>query len=229
MKHSHLTIAAVSLALLGLVGCGGESPYRNQAFGSRSIPDSVFIIVDTSGSMEEQVTSLSGRLERKIDIASRSISTLTSQIPRSSAMGLWQYPDPWGYSCNDGLSLVDLSTGANDQVTNATRGLEAWGDTPTAEALEAAAASIRNQSGTTAVILISDGLSNCGDPCDVVQRLSSSVDWRITTIGFDLGVSGSSELRCMADASGGSYLNASDGAELETIFSDATTLFSVSG
>jgi len=79
------------------------------------------------------------------------------------------------------------------------------------------------------VVLISDGLSNCGDPCDVVQRLSSTVDWRITTIGFDLGVSGSSELQCMADASGGSYLNASDGAELETIFSDATTLFSVSG
>lgn len=229
MRRLLTSLATASLTLFGLAACGGESPYRSQALGSATIPDSVLIIVDTSSSMEDEVTSLSGGLERKIDVASRSISTLVSQIPPSSATGLWQYPDPWGYSCNGGRSLVDLSAGANSQVRNATQSLEALGDTPTAEALESAARSVQNQPGTTAIILISDGLSNCGDPCAVVQRLNGTVDWRITTIGFDLGTSGSSELQCMADASGGKYLNASDGAELETIFADATKLFSVSG
>ncbi|MDA2989736.1 MAG: hypothetical protein O2815_11730 [Actinomycetota bacterium] len=79
------------------------------------------------------------------------------------------------------------------------------------------------------VVLVSDGLSSCDDPCFVAQELDPVTDWNFIAIGFDLLGDGAEELRCIADVTGGRYLSAADGAELEALFGDPNQLFRVTG
>ncbi len=186
-------------------------------------------MIDTSGSMSDSVSTLGGTRSTKMSIASRALRDISIQLSGRSSIGLRSYPDPNGGQCNSGVLRSQLSESNGVALNNAISRLTPSGDTPTAEALRAAAADISRSGKPATVVLLSDGISNCADPCRAAIELSRSTDWKVITIGFDLGTSGSDELRCIADATGGRYLNASDGAALEELFRDARRIFSVTG
>ena len=226
MKRLLPIIGAISLLA---AACGGSSPYREQALSGNVLPEAVYFIIDTSDSMNDSVAVLGGGSDSKISVAKRALGDLVTELAGSVDLGLRSYPDPFLNYCNEGLLLQRLGPTSASQIREEVNGLVARSGTPTAEALEAAAADIRSYGEPTTVVLLSDGLSGCADPCMAARNLSSSTDWSVITIGFDLGSEGSSELRCIAQATGGQYVNASDGAELEALFSDPDRLFSVTG
>jgi Ca-activated chloride channel family protein len=222
-------VILVCILLPVSVACGGESPYRDLALSPSKIPDSIYFLIDTSGSMSDSVSAVGGTRSTKMNIATRALSDISVQLSGRSTIGLRSYPDPNGGLCNSGVLRSQLSESNESALNNAISRLTPSGDTPTAEALRAAAADISRSGKPATVVLLSDGTSNCADPCSAAIELSRSTDWKVITIGFDLGASGSDELRCIADATGGRYLNASDGAALEELFRDARRIFSVTG
>lgn len=224
-----LRFSCVAVTCAVLWGCGGTSPYREQALSSATFPDAVYFVIDTSDSMNEQVSTLAGGTESKIDVAVRAVGDLASELESTSALGLRSYPNPASYPCNGGMLHQQLETTTGQAIESHVRGIRGSSNTPTAEALTAAADDIRRYGDPATVILLSDGYSTCDDPCTTARTLSTSTDWTVITIGFDLGDEGSDELRCIAEATGGQYVNVTDGAELEALFSDPDRLFSVTG
>lgn len=212
-----------------VLGCGGASPYREEALSIEGAPESVYFIVDTSESMNDQVAIVNGGRDPKIEIAARAVSGLADDLNAVSQVGLRIYPDPLGSECNAGNLRIDLGRASGRIVKSQLAGIRGESMTPTAEALVAAARDVRAFGAPVTVVLVSDGYSSCDEPCSTVRRLSASTDWTIITVGFDLGNDGSEELRCIADAAGGKYVNAADGAELEELFGDPDRLFSVTG
>lgn len=214
------------VALIPAAACSGESPYREQALSAPTLPDAVFFVVDTSASMSDDVLALSGNFEPKIDIAQRSLIELRSALPDSIDTGLLSYPGSRArFECSEGQVEVELGAGSEGSFRNAVTGLDPSGDTPTAEALTYVSDLIRRENGPVTVVLISDGMSSCGDPCEAADDLDRDTDWDLVVIGFDLG--DTRELECMADVTGGTYINVDDGAALEELFRDPTNLFSV--
>jgi hypothetical protein len=223
-------IIAMSVALMVAVGCTGTSPYADLALGAGAIPDSVYFVVDTSGSMLDPDRPRSGAPGRvKLDSAKRALSSIIDEISGSSSLGLRQYPgSTWG-PCDVEPALLDLGRHSRSTLDRAVDGLFASGQTPTGEALEAAAQDIRAWGSEVTVVLISDGLSNCAPPCPIAERLAATTPWTVITIGFDLGNADPAELVCIADVTGGRYISIEDGAQLEELFADPGQLFTVTG
>ena len=226
MRTRSLLIGAVVPLV---ASCGGASPYRDDALSRGEVPDAVYFIIDTSESMNDRVSIVNGGSDRKIEIAARAVSGLASELNGLSQVGLRTYPDPRGRECNGGKLLVEIEEKSGRTVQSRVAGVRGESTTPTAEALIAAATDVRDHGSPVTVVLVSDGYSSCLEPCMAVEELSINTDWQIITVGFDLGDEGSEELRCIAGASGGKYVNAADGEELQELFGDPDRLFSVTG
>lgn len=222
-------VLGLSLLAVVAISCGGPSPYRDQALTGNLKPEAVYFIIDTSDSMNEGVSVLGGGRESKIEVAKRSLSDLAGTLADSTDLAVRSYPDPFAGECNSGVLLQPIGRTTAQNVRSEVSRLYATNLTPTAEALRAAARDIQQYGKQTTVVLLSDGLSSCDDPCDAARDLNRSTDWTVVTIGFDLGSDGSGELRCIANATEGQYLNVADGAELEALFNDPDRLFSVTG
>ena len=96
-------------------------------------------------------------------------------------------------------------------VTAAAARLTPRGRTPMAEAIRQAAAAIGDSGGS--VILVSDGIETCHpDPCAVAQELArNGTRLVVHTVGFALGDPAAlAQLRCMAEATGGRALTATE-------------------
>ncbi len=223
-------IIAMSVALMVAVGCTGTSPYADLALGAGAIPDSVYFVVDTSGSMADPDRPRSGAPGRvKLDSAKRALSSIIDEISGSSSLGLRQYPGSGWDACDVEPALLDLGRHSGSTLDRAVDGMFAYGQTPTGEALEAVAQDIRAWGSEVTVVLISDGLSNCAPPCPIAERLTDTTPWTVITIGFDLGNADPAELVCIADVTGGRYISIADGAQLEELFADPGQLFTVTG
>ena len=64
-----------------------------------------------------------------------------------------------------------------------------------------------NGVGEKIIVLVSDGEENCyGDPCQVARELrAKGINVTVHTVGFAISEAGSEELRCIAQATGGTY------------------------
>lgn len=212
-----------------LVGCGGASPYRELANEFPALPSSVYFVIDSSSSMNADVQALGGGQESKIRIARRSLNLLHEALGTSATTTLRAFPGGSPERCSAGTLALGPGVHSRDRFERAAGEIRGEGDTPTAEALRAVSADVRMLGGPVTVVLLSDGLSSCDDPCFVAQELDPVTDWNFIAIGFDLLGDGAEELRCIADVTGGRYLSAADGAELEALFGDPNQLFRVTG
>ena len=97
-------------------------------------------------------------------------------------------------------------------MTSVVNGLVADGDTPTAEALRAVAAAYQAsgyEQGT--VMLITDGESTCGDPCDAaVDILAAGFALQVYGVAFD-SVDAAQEVECLRDVTDGASIYVEDG------------------
>ena len=175
-------------------------------------PEPVMLVVDTSGSMGED----DGTGVAKIDGAREALLDLLSVLPTDSHVGLRTYPGPSG-GCDTGTLAFAPQQRRPDRMAAEVNALTANGDTPTAEALEAAGDDLRSAGYTSAtLVLVSDGLSTCGDPCPVAEQLSQSgLSVTVNTVGFRIDEEGAEQLRCIARSTGGTYNDVTDSSKLK--------------
>lgn len=155
-------------------------------------------VVDTSGSM-------SGLPLTQAKTALREMNT---RLPEGVAVGLRTY----GGSCgNDGNLLIPVGPHDAQRFDTAVDAMTASGGTPTPDALRAAAADLPD-SGNRTIVLISDGQSTCGNPCTTAAELERKhgIHFTVHTVGFNATAGASTELKCIADTTGGSYYDARD-------------------
>lgn len=171
---------------------------------------SLVVLVDTSGSMSED----DGNGTVKLDGAKVAMRQFVRTLPQGTRVGLRSYPAP-GDSCGEGLRQQPVGELDADALSAQINALQASGETPTAVALAAAFDDLP-RTGKRSVVLVSDGLSNCGgDPCEVANQVrENGVEVTVNAVGFRISDEGAEELRCIADATGGSFSTVEDSDSL---------------
>ncbi|WP_310705849.1 VWA domain-containing protein [Halomonas sp.] len=188
-----------SIALLAL-------PFGLQAQSEES---AAMLVLDGSGSMWGQIDGTP-----KITIAREAIDTMMGDWPANSPIGLMAYGHREEGQCGDIETLIE--PGPLDRVAfrQAMESVNPRGKTPIGRSVERAAEALSHDDRATSVIIVTDGLENCGaDLCELGARLETSgMAFTAHVIGFDIGDDG--QLACLAESTGGQYLAARDAGEL---------------
>ena len=102
------------------------------------------------------------------------------------------------------------------RLQSAVEDVNAKGRTPLSEAVRLAAEALNHETTAGTVILITDGLETCNaDPCALGKQLAASgIDFQTHVIGFDLAGKNTTALQCLANETGGLYLDAANASEL---------------
>ena len=232
-----LVLAAALLALL-TVGAAGTpagaadapspsaAPESAQEAGTlgQTGPATIEVVMDTSGSMSED----DGAGIVKIEGARTALLDFLASAEPETKFGLRSYPDPDGSGgCNTGVQQIAIKARNTGAMAAKIRTLAPNGDTPTAEALTAAADDLEHAGVTHgAIVLVSDGMHTCpGEPCDAAKAIAArGVDLQVITVGFRIPDNSDAEreLQCVADATGGKHVDAGNTGELNDTLSDLT-------
>lgn len=180
----------------------------------------VLVILDASGSM----LRASGTSDR-ITEAKAAAQALFDQIQPTDRVGLRVYGHrvpsaDKANACVDSELVVPVTAGSVATMRAVVDGVVALGETPIGYSLEQVRGDLGELGGR--VVLVSDGIDECfpdlgPDPCDVaVALIADGFEIVIDTIGFAAGDEAGNQLQCIADATGGTYRSASDGAALRS-------------
>ena len=207
-------LVAVLLAVLmgqPLVAPAAAAP-GDQAAAELVQGGPILLLVDTSGSMTED----DGTGVIKIEGAKAALLDLINKLPRKTQIGLRTYPSLSGSGCNAGHLDIGIAERNPADMDAEIRSITADGDTPTAEALTAAADDVKRLGYTEAtIVLVSDGEHTCTDPCAVAQDLrAQGLGITVDTVGFQIDAGGADELECISGATGGTYTHVDDSAQL---------------
>ena len=179
----------------------------------------VHLLMDTSGSMGDR--SPTGVV--KIEAAKAAVSDFIQSLDADRAIGLRTYP-AGSRNCDSGVERIAVGDVDRTDVTAEVFGLNANGDTPTAEALRAAALDLVNFSSAT-IVLVSDGDSTCEPPCQVAEQLvADGLDVTVLTAGIAIEPVGREELTCVANVTGGFYTDLETVDDLNEFFREVATV-----
>ena len=119
-------------------------------------------------------------------------------------------------NCADIEVLAPLGTVDKPGIMAAIERLNPKGKTPLTDAVRQAAEELRYTEERATVILVSDGKETCNaDPCAAAAELEAGgIDFTVHVVGFDLDVEEKAQLQCIADGTGGQFLNADNAPEL---------------
>ncbi len=214
-------LASAALVLLLPVVALGGLPGPAAAAQSTSDPAAstpVMVVLDASSSMKQADAP-----GPRIDAAKQAIGDLVGALPDGVPVGLMAFGTATGPTkadkaagCKDVRTLVPVGPLDRAGFTGVVGGITASGFTPIGAALRAAAGGLPS-AGPRSVVLVSDGEDTCAppEPCQVASELKAAgVDLVVHTIGFKVEAKARDELSCVAAATGGSYREASSGAEL---------------
>ncbi|RII07964.1 von Willebrand factor type A domain protein [Streptomyces sp. YIM 130001] len=234
MKARRVRIALIALAtLLGLPLAAGS------AVAAEEPQPQIMTVLDASGSMKERDAGGQSRLAA----AKSAVTGLLDDVPEGTALGLRVYGATYpgedtGSGCRDTQLLspvAKMDDTARQKAKSEVRGIKAVGMTPIGSSLKTAAKDL-GDSGPRRIILVSDGEDTCAPPtaCDVARDLKGAgIDLTVDTVGFKVGAKARAELRCIAKATGGEYVDAGDadelGDELAGSVKRALTPYAVSG
>lgn len=165
------------------------------------------MVLDGSGSMWGKIDGTS-----KIEIARDAVGRMLSDWPEGRALGLMAYGHRREGDCGDIETLLSPGPLDRDAVDAALAGITPRGKTPVCASVRAAASSV-GESGS--VVVVTDGLENCGaDLCALGRELAEDGSgFTAHVIGFEVDDAGG-QLACLAEATGGRYLGASDAESL---------------
>ncbi|TJV39963.1 MAG: VWA domain-containing protein, partial [Mesorhizobium sp.] len=174
--------------------------------------DRVVIILDASGSMWAQIDG-----KPKLEIARESLRTVLQSVPADKEIGFMAYGHREKGSCEDIELIVPPQAGSAGAVFTAADSLKFIGKTPLTSAVRQAAEALKYTEHKATVILITDGLETCkGDPCALGKELSAAgVDFTVNVVGFGLTADEGKQVACLADNTGGKYIQASDEKALQ--------------
>ncbi|ASR35571.1 hypothetical protein BAY61_11815 [Prauserella marina] len=216
-KHRGAPIG-VGLLCAALAAVGAGPPASAQETTEQLAP--VMVTLDASGSMAQAMPEGGTRM----DSAKTALTGLVDGLDAEARLGLQVYGSQTGESpeekaagCEDIVTAEPVGPVDKQALSQTIDGIEPSGYTPIGAALRAAADELPDE-GPRAVVLISDGIDTCAppDPCEVAEELDAEgVELSVHAVGFQVDDEARSQLTCLADATGGSYTDATDAGELE--------------
>lgn len=209
----------VSLALLGAGLClplTAASVAQDATNRSKAM-----MVLDASGSMWGEINGVP-----KISIARKVVDDVLAKWDPTVDVGLMAYGHRRKGDCSD-IEIVQPIAPLNaSRFSDVVRRLQPNGKTPISASLFEAAKALRHIEDPASVILVSDGLETCeADPCVMATQLNNSgIDFTVHVVGFGLSREESQKLQCVADNTGGKFLNADNAAELTTALAKTADL-----
>jgi len=175
-------------------------------------PAATLIVLDASGSMKELIGG-----ESKMDIAKRAVSELVAGLPDEVRLGLVVYSHRKPQDCEDIELLLPPAKLDRKAFVATVNAIKPKGRTPLSAALEFAAAKLEYTKQPASIILVPDGLETCGrNPCETAARLKAAgVSFVVHAVAFDLSSRDAKSIACIANATGGRFLQAKDAASLK--------------
>lgn len=182
------------------------------AMATAHAADRTIIVLDASGSMWGQIDG-----KPKLEIAREALRTVLKTVPADAELGLMAYGHREKGSCTDIELVVPPAAGSASAITAAADGMKFLGKTPLSAAVKQAAEDLKYTEEKATVILITDGLETCNaDPCALGKELKQSgVDFTAHVVGFGLTAEEGRQVACLAENTGGKYIQASDAKALE--------------
>ena len=180
-------------------------------------PSRISLVLDASGSMRAPVNGRS-----KLDIARDVLRQVLVDWDPEISLGMVVYGHRDG-SCEDIETLVPVEHGGAGPVAAALEYIEAKGATPLTQAVveaarDVASGGVENSAESVRVVLVSDGEETCGrNPCELHEEMESlGVGFTTYVVGFDIlrNSKAQSQLRCLAQKSGGTFQLAWDSRSL---------------
>ncbi len=192
------------LALAGVL-------FASAALALPASADDVMLVVDSSASMGGKL----GR-DRKIDVVADSILTAVADFPTEARIGLLAFGGKTKTSCSDAQVLVRPQENGNDLVAAAAAGLQPRGKAPLAVAIDRAAHALNYERQRATLVVFVDKIEACdADPCVLAESLKAKAkDLTIEVIGLGLEEADIPRASCIAEKTGGKFLNAMDGTDL---------------
>ncbi|MEO0892970.1 MAG: VWA domain-containing protein [Pseudomonadota bacterium] len=182
--------------------------------------ENVMVVFDGSNSMWGQIEGVS-----KIEIARDTIGDLLGGWTEDRQVGLMAYGHRRRGDCGDIETLVEPQAGTTADIIDRVQAISPRGKTPLTDAVEAAAKSLSYEDTPATVVLISDGLESCDrDPCELAKALEKGgVGFTAHVVGFGLGSDQDvGSLSCLAEETGGVFIEASNASELKTALSNVS-------
>jgi Ca-activated chloride channel homolog len=172
----------------------------------------VILVLDASGSMWSRVGE-----ETKIEAARGTVATILKDWRQEDQLGLVVYGHRRKGECSDIELLRPVGPVDRDEIMAQVGAISPKGKTPMTDAVRLAAETLKSGEGKSTVILVSDGIETCeADPCAVARSLKEAdVGLVVHTVGFDISDQAASrQLSCIAKATGGLALSATDAKDL---------------
>ena len=195
---------ALALAVTGALASG-------PVFSQQQSHPRTIIVMDGSGSMWGQIDGVP-----KLSIARETVGEVLADIPSNMELGLLSYGHRRKGDCGDIELVVPPATNTSSQILSAVNSMRFLGKTPLSEAVRQAAISLRFTEDQANVVLITDGLETCSaDPCALGHELEAAgLDFTVHVVGFGLSEEEGRQVSCLAENTGGLYLQANDGQGL---------------
>ena len=219
---------AVALALVFVPAAHAQTPdTRNRAL----------IVLDASKSMNEDA----GNGGTRLDAAKQAVDSLVDRLPKGAPLGLRVYGSKISEvsraeGCKDTELTVPVGPLDKDALRSTVNGLTGKGRTPIGASLLAVPDDLGNAEGRRSVVLVTDGGDNCAppDPCKAAEEVAKrGVEMSISVVGFQVNERVRRQLRCIAEAGGGSYVDVGDadrlGGELSALLSRAFRAYEPTG
>ncbi len=169
------------------------------------------IVLDASGSMWGQIE---GRA--KLEIAREALGSVLSGMDPATEIGLMAYGHREKGSCTDIELVVPPAAGTAQAIIDAANAMKFLGKTPLSDAVKLAAEDLKYTEDAATVILITDGIETCeADPCALGAALEAAgVNFTAHVVGFGLTEEEGRAVACLAENTGGKYIQASDAGAL---------------
>lgn len=211
-----------------------------QTIGSPDIEDpryqfkenlNVMVILDASGSMANYEGSVT-----RMDAAKEAITEFVKTLPGDANVGLRIYghkgtgkDSDKALSCSSSELIYPLSNYNAANFEQALSKAVPAGWTPIGHALNEAKkdlASLKGDSNTNIVYLVSDGISTCDDdPVGAAKALyDSDITPIVNVIGFNVDQEGQKQLQEIANAVEGTYENVADAQGLQEQLNEANEI-----
>ncbi|MEB8387895.1 VWA domain-containing protein [Rhodobacteraceae bacterium KMM 6894] len=182
--------------------------------------EDVMIVFDGSNSMWGQIDGVA-----KIEIARDVMKNLLGEWTAERHVGLMAYGHRRRGDCTDIETLITPAPGMAAEIQARINAITPTGKTPLTDAVEQAAQALSYTDRPATVVLISDGLESCDrDPCALAKALEKGgVGFTAHVVGFGLGTDDAASLACIANETGGQFIEAENAGELATALSTLST------
>ena len=174
--------------------------------------ENAMIVFDSSGSMARRHGGAA-----RIDIARRAAAAVLPSVTNQRRTGLITYGGIDRPACRDVVVRVKLAAGTGREIISVLRHTSALGPTALTLGVRTAADILLQQGAPGVIVLITDGLENCGgNTCALANELRAlRPAIRVHVIGFFLDGAETNTLTCLSEATFGTFATANSLKSLE--------------